>query len=184
MKKKLLFLAALLLSVGASAQEISSGGSNGKRELMFYEAGMSVAPKQHNLTPYTADFTLGFQVTERLSLMATCQGVLALYKDDVTRTYFESNYGLGGGVGFTLFRGKSGASFFNSNCALDLHAKVVASVGNVDWKYTQYDFGLTLYDYHRRGIYIPVTVGFRSIDSRTPGLRNYNNIYLRVAFGF
>ena len=165
-------IVTMLLFVSFASFAQTEATENESREICFMEAAISSSPKQHGITPLQHDLLFGFQVTPRLSLMADWQSMLALYKGNEEKTYYVSDYALGGALGYMVY-GRKGKD------AIDLRVKATMTVGHAEWKYTQYEVGLVYYDYNRKKGPV-IGLGYRFTDSRTKSLDNLSNIFVQV----
>lgn len=94
--------------------------------------------KQHNMQQMTSGMNIGYRFITRMYAYGTWNVVRGLYKDDVTKTYYDSNL-LGGGIGFNV---ASFGKVFNRVVDIDLRASAATSIGDPDWKQTTYGLGV------------------------------------------
>ena len=180
MKKSLiLIMGAATLAMPMHAQEESNASHYSILDHLTFDLDASVGMENKGMTPTTFNYALGYQLTPRFYAFAKAEGSINLYKKDDVKTYFKSQ-ALGGGVGFKLFNPKTNTQ------GLDLRFSVTNTIGKTDWKYTAYNADLILYPNNKKKrVFTPyISLGFKHINSHTPGLSNWNGIMATIGFRF
>lgn len=172
MKKVFIFLFAMGASVAAMAQ----GTANSSK--FYFDAGFEAGTPFKKLTPLSFDLTVGYRLTNTFGVFAKGKQLWGMYKDGDYRTYFDSR-NLGGGVYYNFFKEAATANTWSAN------ASVTTSIGNVNWKNTSYDIGVS-YTIGGNGKALNTTfgLGYRFINSRTDGMNNWNGLFARIGIGF
>lgn len=142
------------------------------------ELGVDAGSRQHDIAPMGVGVNVGYGLSSRFYLYARYQGMMGLYDNGDSKTYFNTQ-NIGGGVGFTFHKGTG-----KGDTGLwDLRAQITSSVGNVDWKNTSYDVGVYWRIKSKSSKVSPVLgIGFRHINSHTAGIRDCNCIYGTIGF--
>lgn len=176
MRKRIsIVLMGLMFCMAVSAQ----GEANDSFfDRFMLELGVDAGTKQHDIAPLGVGVNVGYNLSSRFYVYARYQGMMGLYDNDHSRTYFKTQ-NLGGGLGFTFHKDtwKNGAGLW------DLRAQVTNSIGNVDWKNTSYDLGVYWRIKSAGAKVAPMFgIGFRHINSHTTGIRDCNCFYGTIGF--
>jgi len=118
----------------------------------------------------------GWNFNRRFYALAQVESTLMLKKAE-TKTYFTS-LNLGGGVGVHLATMKSA----KLDGLIDLKLTAGSTIGNSDWKYTFYDFGIQAK--FNRNVLPVLGFGYRRYSSRQDAIPNHNGIYVSLGFLF
>ncbi|MCR4773278.1 MAG: DUF481 domain-containing protein [Prevotella sp.] len=175
MKRTWLLIGLLLIGmvVPMMAQENKSFADR-----LMFEINMGAGVKQHGITPITATFNAGVNVTKRFYAFASVEGMTGLYKNGAVKTY-ERAANIGGGLGYNLWTNKSGSD------ALDLKASATTTVGGSNWKNTAYTVQLVEYLGAKNSSVKPFFgLGYRYIDSHHSAFANYGNVYVTIGLRF
>lgn len=190
MKRLVMMLCLLAAAWGAGQGEASAQCSAGDAAKCQYQpvrkwqfgVNGGVGLPQHDVTPFFYGVNAGYEFVPRLYVLGRLEVVTGLYEKDGERTWSQAG-NLGAGLGYRLLGAKPSKRGV-ADC-LDLRVLAGASVGHATWKQTFYDAGLEWYCRGRRFSVTPtIGLGYRYVDSRTTGVRNYGSAYLSIGFRF
>lgn len=169
--KRLIYTTALLLmlaTVKTHAQTFM--------DRIHFEFSAGTGMENKGITPVDFSFKSQVEFVSIAYLFVTAEDNISLYKNKEVKTYYNG-VSLGGGLGVKLL------DSVKSIHALDVRAKALSSVGCPSWKRTSYDISLAWY--LRSYKFSPVVeLGYRFIDSHTPGLDNCGNAFLSIGFRY
>ncbi len=191
--KRLVMIVCLLTAVwGAVWSEAGAQCTAGKSETCtkpftrkwYFGANVGAGLPQHDVTPVFGGVNVGYEFAPRLYAFARAEVNTGLYEKDGERAW-NSAGNLGAGLGFRLLGAKGCCGSRGVKDCLDLRAMAGSSIGHADWKQTFYDAGLEYYFRGREfGCTPTIGLGYRYVDSRTTGLRNYSSVYMTIGFRF
>ena len=170
--RKLFFIISILVSTTMAMQAQNKLG-------YFIEDNIQIGAKQHGMTTVMDNLLVGIEPVRNLKVFFDLQGSLGLYSKDGEKTYYQGT-ALGGGLGYRVFTDKTGKGMLGNSDALDVRAAFTTTTGNSEWKYNQFSAGFTLYGCDKGKICPTVGLGYRYINSRTPGIRNQSSIYIEL----
>ena len=180
-KKFFVAAAAVLFTLGASAQASARGGDAALAGVPSFwknvviEFGVGAGTGHGGMSPLELGGTLGYRFLPRLYAFAHGGCLYGMYDKEHGRLYTKSAT-LAGGLGYTLFR--------VGNVDLDLRASAGGSVGNADWKHTVYDGGVAFRIGGIGRLKLNVGLGYRHVTSHTAGIGAYNGLYGTIGVGF
>lgn len=186
MKVFLLSVAMTALAWNGAQAQCSSNGGCAKTcaKKWQFAANAGVGLPQHDVTPVFAGVNLGYEFAPRVYAFARAEMNTGLYEKDGDRT-FNSAGNLGAGLGYRLLGGGKCSACRSLKECLDVRVMAGSSIGHADWKQTFYDAGLEYYYRGSRFFCTPtIGLGYRYVDSRTTGLRNYGSAYVSIGFRF
>ena len=131
----------------------------------FAKFGSESPVSLHARWGYEVQPRFGVYVSGELSRMSFRQG-------QGVGEYYSSN-SLGGGISYRIL--ESNEAFLPLFRTMDINAMCGTTVGNVMWKYTLYDIGLTLKTHRHRAF--TIGVGYRIMDSRSVGVKTQRDLY-------
>ncbi len=179
--RKLILAVALMASITAFAQtsETITPLDRAQRSKAFWnrvvmDVDLGSGFKQHDMTPLSIGGQIGYRIIPRLYPFLAGGYNYGLFDKDGVKSYTNTR-NLGGGLGFTFAK--------SDNVDFDLRASVMTSIGNADWKQTVYDARLLFRVNSGSILNLNIGVGFRHINSRTAGIRDYNGVYGTIGFG-
>lgn len=172
-----LIISLLLLAIGGSSMNAQGSRSGGAFfDKLHFELKAIYGTRQHSMTPMNASMQLSYELTNRLSLMATTEGDYTLFKQNDSKSWAR-NVSLGGGLAYVIYKGQ--AEHF------DLRLQVLNTVGSNDHSFTTYDLGTTWYGKSSKRSIAPVLgFGFRHQSSHTAGIRDWTGFYATVGVRF
>lgn len=177
----LLLLAALLpLSASEKGDSTTTGRLEG-RPFCYDEFRSMINLRQHGVTLYEDAAMLGFRATRDLSVLAEVSSATAWYNVNGTSDHKNASFGLGGGLGYTLWGKKGNPRSYFGCPALDLRVLARTTVGNPDLKFFQYGTELVWNHYYNRDYSLSAAVGFNHTNYRSLGLPNTNTLYFMLA---
>lgn len=180
-KKFIVAAAAVLFTLGASAQASTRGGDAAQGGVPSFwknvviEFSVGAGTGHGGMSPLEIGGTLGYRFLPRMYAFAHGGCLYGMYDKDHGRVYTKSAT-LAGGLGYTLFKA--------GNVDVDLRASAGGSVGNADWKHTVYDGGVAFRIGGTGRLKLNVGLGYRHITSHTAGIGAYNGLYGTIGVGF
>jgi len=176
----LLLLAALLpLSASEKGDSTHSDRLDGRANC-YFDFRSSINLRQHGVTLYEDHDLLGFRLTRDLSLLAGFNSGIVWYNKDGKSEHKYANFGVGGGLGYTLCARKGNPRSYFGCPALDLRVLTNSTLGNPDLKYFQYGVELALSHYYNLDYSLLASVGFNHTNYRSLGLQNGNTLYFTL----
>lgn len=101
MRKRIsIVLMGLMFCMAVSAQDKVS---NSFFDRFVLELGVDAGSRQHDIAPMGVGVNVGYSLSSRFYLYARYQGMMGLYDNGDSKTYFNTQ-NIGGGVGFTFHK--------------------------------------------------------------------------------
>ena len=150
----------------------------GVGSLYTHELELSGGFRQHNVVPSFDFVTIRVEPVKRLNFGVSYVAYLGLHKEGGEQNYLVSQ-GIGGSVGYRLFRADREYDMCDKDFSVELRGRYAHSLGNGDLKFNLFDIGFSFYNAARR--HVPYcSIGYRFVDSRTPGIRNVSSVYFAM----
>lgn len=145
---------------------------------LIVDGRLTAFAKQHEMSPLGLQIRWGYMVTGRLGAFASLEAINGFGNSEKgVGTYHASN-SLGGGVMYRLVDSETG--FLPGFRTLDVHASCGTTLGNLAWKYTMYDVGLSIgLKKHNTPT---LGLGYRVMDSRNNHVKSFNGLYVFLGF--
>jgi|LAHS01.1.fsa_nt_gb hypothetical protein len=141
----------------------------------FIEEDFTASPRQHDVALLTSHFAIGIEPVNRFTVYFDLPGTLALRKTEGVKTYLKSA-SIGGGLGYRLW---DGINFYEGDNphAIEVRGRVNTTYGSPDWKHTNYELWLSLTEDSSSKFSPIFSVGYKYVNSRTPGMQNMSIVF-------
>ena len=123
-----------------------------------------------------ANFQLGYKIIPSLYAFADFDGGALTYEKDGLKNHSKLS-NLGGGLGYRFFLNDTGLS------SIDLKASITTTLGDVDWKSTNYKAGAYL-RLSSSKVAPQIGLGYVYCDSRTNGISSRGHVFASIGFSF
>lgn len=181
MKKILILLLLCTATTMAFAQKSESGENKIDKIPLYLEYSLGIGTPSNKTTPFLMDINLDYQITKRLSVRGILEKDFMIPKDGGVKDY-NSSLNLGGGLGYSLFPVKD-----DDKDVLEARASFTTSVDGKIYKNNSFDVGLYWYGRNKSRLhwFQPIVgVGYKFMDFREKGLKNYNGAFVTLGIRF
>jgi hypothetical protein len=176
MKKGFILMLSIAWSMAVMSQERTNACSYFYSHVLVDMGYSTSAAENGGMRARILYAHIGWKPIEKLGVFASFEGTTG-FGDDINGAgnYYRSN-SIGGGVKYLLIN--EHGRFLPKFNTLTLHVKCGSTIGNNAWKYTLYETGLTLN--LRKRLSPTFGLGYRVLDSRTPGINNHKGLFATI----